>query len=99
MNAKSNPKASHGGPRPGAGRPRKLPPAPPKNVDPDSVNPRAVLASIAVDVNAPATARVAAARALLSAEKTAERPGVSGAPIDPLSRRAIELMARKGRAN
>ena len=99
MTAQSKSKVSHGGSRPGAGRPPKMPSVAPANVNPETVNPRAVLASIAVDVNAPATARVAAARALMSAEKPGGASGGTSVPPDPLSRRAIELMARKGRTN
>ena len=69
-------------------------------VDPALVDPRRVLAGIAVDPAAPATARVAAARALLSA--TAGLPPPSEAefegstampPEDVLTQRALALLA------
>jgi hypothetical protein len=66
-------------------------------VDPDLVDPKRVLAGIAVDETAPPTARVAAAKALLAAN-VAQLPPVHVAPEevpedDVLSRRALALMA------
>jgi hypothetical protein len=93
MTAKTKPKPGHGGSRPGAGRK--------PHVGATSAGPfsaRAVLEAIAADPLAPPTARVSAARALLSLDKHAPDDS-DGAPVDPLSRRAIELMAGNGRAN
>lgn len=81
-------KTKRGGARAGAGRP-------PVNVtlqraiarlgvDPATVDPLAILASIAVDQKTPATARVAAARALLDARQT-----VSSAPMAPQNHNLI----------
>lgn len=68
-------------------------------VDPALVDPRRILAGIAVDPAAPATARVAAARALLSAtpglappsEPEFEGPTVMP-PEDLLTQRALALL-------
>lgn len=75
-------KPKRGGARAGAGRP-------PVNVtlqraiarlgvDPATVDPLAILASIAVDQKTPATARVAACKALIDARQT-----TSSAPMAP----------------
>ncbi len=66
-------------------------------IDPDAVDPRRVLAAIAVDVSQPATARVAAARALIVANGGGSGdPGARRAPSeaggDALSNRALEFM-------
>jgi hypothetical protein len=90
---KTKPKPPHGGTRPGAGRPPKAgTPAPSGAFDP-----RSVLAAIAADPNAPATARVAACRALLAGNSAdpAPQPGSPGVPLDALSRRALELLAKR----
>jgi hypothetical protein len=67
------------------------------SVDPIGIDPRAILASIAVDTSAPASARVAACRALLSTGK--DDPGAvaderAGIPTDATTRKAIALMAQ-----
>jgi hypothetical protein len=55
-------------------------------------DPRAILAAIAADPGAPAMARVAAAKALLVAERAADRKREE--PLrDRVSARAIELLA------
>lgn len=75
-------------------------------VDPDTVDPRRVLAGISVDPQAPATARVAAARALLvlgsaiptKAKSEPEKKPVedSGADVvDITTRRALQIMKRR----
>jgi hypothetical protein len=60
-------------------------------VDPTTIDPRTILAGIAADTSAPATARVAACRTLLTAAPTGGDEPVAG---DPLSRRAIQLLRR-----
>ncbi|WP_338722374.1 hypothetical protein [Devosia sp. XK-2] len=86
-----------------AGRPRKTPTktATPKlaPVEPVEIDPRAVLAEIAADKEAPAGARVQAAKALMG------RPGQPPAqpddepPMDEVTRRALAIMQRSGRPN
>ncbi len=69
-------------------------------VDPTLVDPRRVLASIAVDENSPATARVAAAKALMLAG--GGKPGAAGAgeddAVDEMTRRAVATLSG-GRPN
>jgi hypothetical protein len=71
-------------------------------VDPMSVDPERILASIAIDAAAPASARVSACRELLrggvaKAKDAAE--GVEATPqADALSARALALLSRVGRA-
>lgn len=89
--------------KPRGGRPTKVAAARRRiletGVDPALVDPRRILAGIAVDPDAPATARVAAARALLAA--TAGLPPPIDIDIDPdevpeedaVTRRALALMA------
>ena len=73
-------------------------------IDPSAVDPRRVLAAIAVDAKAPATARVQAAKALMLS--TPAPPAADDAPAEPampqrdiphdeLSRRALALMGRR----
>lgn len=65
-------------------------------VDPATIDPRAILASIACDATAPASARVQACRVLLLEQK-----GDSDEPLargDEMTRRALALMAA-GRPN
>jgi hypothetical protein len=85
-----------GGKRANAGRkPKpKLPlPAPEAaGVDPAAVDPRRVLAGIAIDPNLPASARVAAARALMRPE---EPETVEQARQSDLDRRTLEIMQRR----
>jgi hypothetical protein len=60
-------------------------------VDPATIDPRAILAAIAADASAPASARVSACRALLA-------PPADGADAragDDLSRRALALLAQR----
>jgi len=64
-------------------------------IDPESVDPCAILATIAADASCPATARVAACRALL-ADGAAKAVASADVPNDGLSRRAIELLGRVG---
>lgn len=75
-------------------------------VDPALVDPRRILAAIAIDQEAPAAARVSACRTLIaSGTAPAHEAGVPIAstgdelPPDELTRRALELMAARGRPN
>ncbi len=73
-------------------------------IDPDAIDPRRVLAAIAADKSQPATARVAAARALLVASN-ATGAGHGGGDArrapdhasDALSARALEIMKQAPR--
>jgi hypothetical protein len=69
-------------------------------IDPALVDPKRILAGIAVDKKAPASARVAAARALLAASggSADDLPDHSHG-LDELSRRALQLIAESGRPN
>ena len=91
-------KARWGGARKNAGRPAKaqLPPLAP--VDPDTIDPRRVLAGIAIDPGAPAGARVAACRALLDKRGGPEEDAEQVRQTD-LARRAIKIMAGARRMN
>jgi hypothetical protein len=64
-------------------------------IDPASIDPRAVLAAIAADSSAPASARVAACKALLTHQPAGEpdKPGV-GDPPDELTQRALQILGR-----
>jgi hypothetical protein len=101
-----------GGRRPNqTGRPRKAPKPPLKRrtasktaskvkatIDPhgEPFDPRRVLAALANDPNAPATARVGAAKALLSAESRKPKADpFDGVPDDKLARRTLEILARR----
>lgn len=68
-------------------------------VDPNLVDPKRVLAAIAIDAEAPAGARVAAAKALLIVGGKFPAGSGSGADddleLDALSRRAITIMSRR----
>jgi hypothetical protein len=66
--------------------------------DPALVDPRRVLAAIAGDIDAPASARVSAAKALLGIrdQDAAENPALGG---DAVSVRAQQLLAARRRAN
>ena len=65
---------------------------------PNAIDPIAVLTSIASDPTAPATARVAAAKALLMAGRDRADAGAGDEPTDdPIERRALEILA--GRPN
>ena len=59
-------------------------------VDLSTVDPLAVLRSIAADESAPASARVAAARALLTDGQHREQPASDGG--DAVSRRALRIL-------
>ena len=72
------------------GRPRK-PGAP--AVDPSTINPRAVLAGLASDPATPATARVAACKALL---RLAGDPIEDDCGPDELTKRALLNMRKPG---
>jgi hypothetical protein len=67
-------------------------------VDPALINPRRILASIAGDADAPASARVAACKALLAAgdQDPAEASAIVG---DAISVRAQEILAARRKAN
>ena len=98
MKTKSPKTKQHGGARPNAGRPPKtVPPPAPMPSEPASppVDPIAVLESIAVDRLTPATARVAACKALLAHKRAGAKPVTQA---DDLSARAIEIMSRGGRS-
>lgn len=71
-------------------------------VDPALVDPKWILAGIAVSEKAPAAARVAACRALMLA--SGDVPPSSGnqpddLPTDELSRRTLEIMRQRGKPN
>jgi hypothetical protein len=53
-------------------------------IDPSTVDPRAVLAAVAADPSAPASARVSAARALLADAIEREIRAANKAALDPL---------------
>jgi hypothetical protein len=59
-------------------------------VDVSAVDPRAILRQIAGDCSAPATARVAACRALL-----AQSAGAPGANEDPITELALKLLKQR----
>ncbi|AWN43482.1 hypothetical protein [Methylobacterium durans] len=71
-------------------------------VDSTLIDPKRILAGIAVDRDAPATARVAACKALMAANA-----GLPAVLVDPgevpeedeMSRRALALMAQRGVPN
>jgi hypothetical protein len=63
-------------------------------VDPASIDPRQILAGIAMDVSAPAGARVAAAKALLLEQHDQDPAEVSSVGSD-IAKRAIQLMASR----
>jgi hypothetical protein len=67
-------------------------------VDPALIDPRRILASIAGDADAPASARVAACKTLLAVrdQDPAEDSAVAG---DAISVRALQLLAARRRAN
>lgn len=63
------------------------------SVDPASIDPRSILASIAADVSAPASARVQACRALISGPSEPKRAEAgTGVPDDDVTQRALHLM-------
>jgi hypothetical protein len=66
--------------------------------DPALIDPRRILAAIAGDADAPASARVAACKALL-APHDPEQPDHSVAGGDAVSVRAQQLLAARRRAN
>src|SRR5690348_9352518 len=61
-------------------------------VDPASVDPRAILAKIAADTSAPATARVAACRALLHGGLDGARKQAGTEKRDPVTDLALKLL-------
>jgi hypothetical protein len=61
-------------------------------IDPQTVDPLAVLAGIMVDVSLPATARVQAARALIAARDQGPAEPAAGSGV---AARAIRLMAAR----
>ena len=62
-------------------------------VDPATIDPRHILAGIAADTSAPASARVSACRALLAKDQPGEQAG------NALTERAIRLMAERRKVN
>ena len=92
-----------------AGRPKKTPtktPTPvPAQVEPPEIDPRAVLAEIAADKEAPAGARVQAYDPEALQLTLLGRPGQPPAqsddepPMDEVTRRALAIMQRSGRPN
>jgi hypothetical protein len=60
------------------------------DVDLSAIDPRTVLLTIAADTSAPATARVAACRALLGEPPIPPKP--SGDDDDPVTRLALQLL-------
>jgi hypothetical protein len=67
-------------------------------IDPALIDPRRVLASIAADADAPASARVAAAKALLAAPDQ-DPTEASAVAADAVSVRAQQLLAARRKAN
>jgi hypothetical protein len=65
----------------------------PLGVDPKTLDPRAVLASIAADIRAPAMARVAACKVLLIAAGTTTEPDASALLDQRIAKRALDLLA------
>jgi len=65
-------------------------------VDPALIDPRRILASIAGDAEAPAGARVQACRTLLGLSEGSDARAVAD---DPVTERAIQLMAARRGAN
>lgn len=63
-------------------------------VDPETIKPREILAGIAADTSAPATARVAACRALL---QQAEGDNGDKPDDDPITTLALKLLAGKSK--
>ncbi len=63
------------------------------------LNPRAILAEIAADKKAPATARVAAARALIAAELKPTAAARDDELHERVAARAVELLAIPRRLN
>jgi hypothetical protein len=66
------------------------------NADLSTVDPIAILRSIANDAATPATARVQVCKALLAVED-GSRPGRQN--LDPISQRALALLSASGREN
>jgi hypothetical protein len=66
--------------------------------DPDLISPQRILASIAADADAPASARVAACKALLAA-RAPDGPDGSAIAGDAVSVRAQQLLAVRRKAN
>jgi hypothetical protein len=66
-------------------------------IDPASVDPRRILAALAIDAGAPAGARVQACRVLMASAnmQTAADQSDPNVPNDPVSRRALEILARR----
>ena len=67
-------------------------------VDPALIDPRKILAAIAINKSMPPTARVAACRALIAA-RDPERSEASAVVGDAVSVRAQELLAARRKAN
>ena len=86
----------HDAPKPRRGRPPRAEASAKAlaRVDWSQFDPVEVLRRIAADTSAPASARVAACRALIAAE-AAPGDGEDAAP-DSISRRALQIMAAKG---
>jgi hypothetical protein len=103
---RSNGKPKSGGKRPGAGRKPSKPPATPRPApasapapEPASdakFDPDAVLRQIAADPKAPASARVAAAKALqIGRRKRAVADETSDDDRDPVRQQATEILQRR----
>ena len=82
-------KGKHGGRRPGAGRPRKPRLPPTELIDADLV-----LRQIASDPLQPASARVAAAKAILAADKGGDGDK-AGSIASDLERRTLAILNRE----
>lgn len=104
---KTKPKpAENPTPKPRGGRPTRgavlLRAIEAAGIDPVLVDPRRILAGIAADKEAPATARVQACKALLLSSGDIP-PGADDpredTPTDELGRRALAILAGKGRPN
>jgi hypothetical protein len=69
-----------------------------RGLDLTAVDPVAILRAIAADHSAPASARVAACRALIAA-RAPDGPDESATGGDPISARAQQLLAARRKAN
>jgi hypothetical protein len=65
-------------------------------INPEGIDPKRILSEIAVDTSAPAAARVAACKALLA---DAPKPAAEVDDLDPITRKALELLNAPSRLN
>jgi hypothetical protein len=67
-------------------------------IDPATIDPRRILAQIAADAAVPASARVAACKALMADADAAPKEPDDRDSMDPASTRAIAMLAASTRA-